>query len=118
MPVDVDQERAQEAIHRLGGRELRPVFRGLPLGLHRERAQRLRVALRQGMEHRLAVGKEMVHRPDGGTGALGYAVHGRARDAVAPDVQRAAALMLDGPQSNIAGLVGRWVGAGERFRHA
>jgi hypothetical protein len=26
--------------------------------------------------------------------------------------------MLDGPQANIAGLVGRWVGAGEQFRNA
>ena len=40
------------------------------------------------------------------------------RDAdLLPDVQRASALMLDGPQANIAGLVGRWVGAGERFRN-
>ena len=40
------------------------------------------------------------------------------RDAdLLPDVQRASALMLGGPQANIAGLVGRWVGAGERFRN-
>jgi hypothetical protein len=26
--------------------------------------------------------------------------------------------MLDGPQANIAGLVGRWVGAREQFRNA
>jgi ATP-dependent DNA helicase RecG len=41
------------------------------------------------------------------------------RDAdLLPDIQKAAALMLAGPEANIAGLVGRWVGAGERFRHA
>jgi hypothetical protein len=41
------------------------------------------------------------------------------RDAdLLPAVQRAAALMLAGPQANIAGVVARWVGAGERFRHA
>jgi ATP-dependent DNA helicase RecG len=39
------------------------------------------------------------------------------RDAdLLPDVQRAAALMLAGPQENMVGLVARWVGAGERFR--
>ena len=53
------------------------------------------------------------------TGLMQLRVADLMRDAdMLPDVQRAAALMLDGPQSNIAGLVGRWVGAGERFRHA
>ncbi len=53
------------------------------------------------------------------TGLMQLRVADLVRDAdLLPDVQRAAALMLDGPQSNIAGLVGRWVGAGERFRHA
>jgi ATP-dependent DNA helicase RecG len=53
------------------------------------------------------------------TGLMQLRVADLMRDAdLLPDVQRAAALMLDGPQSNIAGLVGRWVGAGERFRHA
>ena len=41
----------------------------------------------------------------------------RGQDRLLPDVQRASALMLGGPQANIAGLVGRWVGAGERFRN-
>ena len=53
------------------------------------------------------------------TGLMQLRVADLTRDAdLLPDVQRAAALMLDGPRSNIAGLVGRWVGAGERFRHA
>jgi ATP-dependent DNA helicase RecG len=53
------------------------------------------------------------------TGLMQLRVADLVRDAdLLPDVQRAAALMLDGSQSNIAGLVGRWVGAGERFRHA
>jgi ATP-dependent DNA helicase RecG len=53
------------------------------------------------------------------TGLMQLRVADLSRDAsLLPDVQRAAALMLDGPQSNIRGLVGRWVGAGERFRHA
>ncbi|HEX6570476.1 MAG TPA: ATP-dependent DNA helicase RecG [Steroidobacteraceae bacterium] len=53
------------------------------------------------------------------TGLMQLRVADLTRDAdVLPDVQRAAALMLDGPRSNIAGLVGRWLGAGERFRNA
>jgi ATP-dependent DNA helicase RecG len=53
------------------------------------------------------------------TGLMQLRVADLTRDAdLLPDVQRAAALMLDGPRSNIAGLVGRWVGAGERFRNA
>ena len=53
------------------------------------------------------------------TGLMQLRVADLVRDAdLLPDVQRAAALMLNGPKSNIAGLVGRWVGAGERFRHA
>jgi ATP-dependent DNA helicase RecG len=53
------------------------------------------------------------------TGLMQLRVADLSRDTdLLPDVQRAAALMLDGPQSNIAGLVGRWVGAGERFRNA
>ena len=53
------------------------------------------------------------------TGLLQLRVADLARDAdLLPDVQRAATLMLDGPQSNIMGLVGRWIGAGERFRNA
>jgi ATP-dependent DNA helicase RecG len=53
------------------------------------------------------------------TGLMQLRVAELVRDAdLLPDVQHAAALMLDGPQANIAGLVGRWVGAGERFRNA
>ena len=53
------------------------------------------------------------------TGLMQLRVADLVRDAdLLTDVQRAAALMLDGPKSNIAGLVGRWVGAGERFRNA
>jgi ATP-dependent DNA helicase RecG len=53
------------------------------------------------------------------TGLMQLRVADLVRDsAMLPDVQRAAALMLAGPQANIAGLVGRWVGAGERFRNA
>jgi ATP-dependent DNA helicase RecG len=53
------------------------------------------------------------------TGLMQLRVADLVRDAdLLPDVQRAAALMLDGPQANIAGLVGRWVGAGEQFRNA
>jgi ATP-dependent DNA helicase RecG len=53
------------------------------------------------------------------TGLMQLRVADLVRDAnLLPDVQRAAALMLDGPRSNIEGLVGRWVGAGERFRNA
>ena len=52
------------------------------------------------------------------TGLMQLRVADLVRDsAMLPDVQRAAALMLAGPQANIAGLVGRWVGAGERFRN-
>jgi ATP-dependent DNA helicase RecG len=52
------------------------------------------------------------------TGLMQLRVADLIRDAdLLPDVQRASALMLDGPQANIAGLVGRWVGAGERFRN-
>ena len=52
------------------------------------------------------------------TGLMQLRVADLVRDAdLLPDVQRASALMLDGPQANIAGLVGRWVGAGERFRN-
>jgi ATP-dependent DNA helicase RecG len=53
------------------------------------------------------------------TGLMQLRVADLVRDSdLLPDVQRASALMLDGPQANIAGLVGRWVGAGERFRNA
>ena len=53
------------------------------------------------------------------TGLMQLRVADLVRDAdLLPDVQRAAALMLAGPQANIAGLVARWVGAGERFRNA
>jgi ATP-dependent DNA helicase RecG len=52
------------------------------------------------------------------TGLMQLRVADLIRDAdLLPDVQRASSLMLDGPQANIAGLVGRWVGAGERFRN-
>ena len=52
------------------------------------------------------------------TGLMQLRVADLLRDAdLLPDVQRASALMLGGPQANIAGLVGRWVGAGERFRN-
>ena len=51
------------------------------------------------------------------TGLMNLRVADLVRDAdMLPDVQRAAALMLAGPQENIAGLVNRWVGTGERFR--
>jgi ATP-dependent DNA helicase RecG len=51
------------------------------------------------------------------TGLMSLRVADLVRDAdLLPDVQRAAALLLAGPQANIAGLVGRWIGAGERFR--
>jgi ATP-dependent DNA helicase RecG len=51
------------------------------------------------------------------TGLMSLRVADLVRDAdLLPDVQRAAALMLAGSQANIAGLVGRWVGTGERFR--
>ncbi|HEX9207901.1 MAG TPA: ATP-dependent DNA helicase RecG [Steroidobacteraceae bacterium] len=52
------------------------------------------------------------------TGLMQLRVADLVRDSdLLPDIQRAAALMLAGPEANIAGLVGRWVGAGERFRH-
>jgi ATP-dependent DNA helicase RecG len=52
------------------------------------------------------------------TGLMQLRVADLIRDAdLLPNVQRASALMLDGPQANIAGLVGRWVGGGERFRN-
>ena len=51
------------------------------------------------------------------TGLMQLKVADLVRDAdLLPGVQKAAALMLDGPQSNIAPLVARWVGEGERFR--
>jgi ATP-dependent DNA helicase RecG len=53
------------------------------------------------------------------TGLMQLRVADLVRDArLLPDVQRAAALMLDGPRENITGLVARWIGAGERFRNA
>jgi ATP-dependent DNA helicase RecG len=53
------------------------------------------------------------------TGLMQLRVADLVRDAdLLPDIQRAAALLLAGPGANIAGLVGRWVGAGERFRNA
>ena len=51
------------------------------------------------------------------TGLMQLRVADLVRDSdLLPGVQRAAALMLDGPQSNISALVARWVGEGERFR--
>ena len=51
------------------------------------------------------------------TGLMQLKVADLVRDAdLLPGVQKAAALMLGGPQSNIAPLVARWVGEGERFR--
>ena len=53
------------------------------------------------------------------TGLMQLRVADLVRDSdLLPDIQKAAALMLAGPEANIAGLVGRWVGAGERFRNA
>ncbi len=53
------------------------------------------------------------------TGLMQLRVADLVRDAdLLPNVQRAAALMLAGPQANIAGLVDRWVGGGGRFRNA
>jgi ATP-dependent DNA helicase RecG len=53
------------------------------------------------------------------TGLMQLRVADLVRDAqLLPDVQRAAGLMLDGARENIAGLVARWIGAGERFRNA
>jgi len=51
------------------------------------------------------------------TGLMQLRVADLARDAdLLPGVQKAAALMLRGPQSNIAPLLARWVGEGDRFR--
>jgi len=50
------------------------------------------------------------------TGLMQLKVADIVRDAdLLPGVQKAAALMLADPQSNIAPLVARWVGEGERF---
>ena len=51
------------------------------------------------------------------TGLMQLKVADLVRDSgLLPGVQKAAALMLGGPQANIAPLVARWVGEGERFR--
>ena len=51
------------------------------------------------------------------TGLMQLKVADLVRDAdLLPGVQKAAALMLGDPKSNIAPLVARWVGEGERFR--
>jgi ATP-dependent DNA helicase RecG len=51
------------------------------------------------------------------TGLMQLRVADLLRDAdLLPGVQKAAALMLDGPRANIGPLVDRWVGEGERFR--
>ncbi len=51
------------------------------------------------------------------TGLMQLRVADLVRDSdLLPGVQRAAALMLGDPQSNISALVARWVGEGERFR--
>jgi ATP-dependent DNA helicase RecG len=50
------------------------------------------------------------------TGLMQLKVADLVRDAdLLPGVQQAAALMLAGPQANIAALLRRWVGEGERF---
>ncbi len=50
------------------------------------------------------------------TGLMQLRVADLVRDAeLLPGVQRAAALMLDGPRANIMALLRRWVGEGERF---
>ena len=50
------------------------------------------------------------------TGLMQLKVADLVRDAdLLPGVQHAAALMLEGPQANIAALLRRWVGEGERF---
>ena len=50
------------------------------------------------------------------TGLMQLKVADLVRDAdLLPGVQQAAALMLTGPQANIAALLRRWVGEGERF---
>ena len=51
------------------------------------------------------------------TGLMQLRVADLLRDAdLLPGVQKAAALLLDGPRANIGPLVDRWVGEGERFR--
>jgi ATP-dependent DNA helicase RecG len=51
------------------------------------------------------------------TGLMQLKVADLVRDSdLLPGVQKAAALMLGGAESNIAPLVARWVGEGERFR--
>jgi ATP-dependent DNA helicase RecG len=50
------------------------------------------------------------------TGLMQLRVADLVRDAdLLPGVQKAAALMLDGPRSNMEALMRRWVGQGERF---
>jgi ATP-dependent DNA helicase RecG len=50
------------------------------------------------------------------TGLMQLKVADLGRDAdLLPEVQRAADLMLGGPQANIGALLRRWVGEGERF---
>ena len=50
------------------------------------------------------------------TGLMALRVADLLRDAdLLPGVQKAAALMLDGPRSNMEALMRRWVGQGERF---
>jgi ATP-dependent DNA helicase RecG len=50
------------------------------------------------------------------TGLMQLRVADLVRDAdLLPDVQKAAALMLRGPRSNMEALLRRWVGQGERF---
>jgi ATP-dependent DNA helicase RecG len=50
------------------------------------------------------------------TGLMQLKVADLVRDSdLLPEVQRAAALMLAGPRANIAALLRRWVGEGERF---
>jgi ATP-dependent DNA helicase RecG len=50
------------------------------------------------------------------TGLMQLKVADLVRDSdLLPAVQKAAALMLDGPGANIAALLRRWVGEGERF---
>ncbi len=50
------------------------------------------------------------------TGLMQLRVADLVRDAdLLPGVQKAAALMLAGPRANIAALLRRWVGEGERF---
>ena len=50
------------------------------------------------------------------TGLMQLRVADLVRDAdLLPGIQKAAALMLDGPRANIMALLRRWVGEGERF---